>query len=136
MQREVQDLSRRSAERLAPMLDPRFLQDVELIMQGREAEAAEQFGPNGVDIAGLLVAIAALAWTILHDLPLDRRAAVAAAAPAAIDELKRAIKVRLDTAATVTVDIRDRIIDVVVDEAVRGGDDPEPSLVNGVRKVG
>ncbi len=66
-----------------------------------------------IALAGLLVSLASLAWTIYRDLKKD------AAAPSP-DVLARRLRLDADLPEAVTTERRERLIAVIVDEVIAG----------------
>jgi hypothetical protein len=117
------DVARRAAERLAGEIDPRLPIDVEAELHGTTAQPERYLDP--VSVAGLVVSIASLAWTIGKDLRAHKTKPTAAL-------VARRIRITLDAGNTTDLPAatRDRVIDVVIDEALTAlpppHDDPTP----------
>jgi hypothetical protein len=107
----VADASRAAAQRLADEFGPGLAVDVEEALQGRgEARPPGRYH-DLVSLGGLIVSVATLAWTVFNDL----RDKAAEPQPEAV---ARWVRVELETAKSVTLAQRDRIIQVVVSETI------------------
>ena len=114
---EHAELARAAARRLAPELDPGLEMQVErvLAIDDRGSPPAH-FEAVGIDIASLVVSVAALAWPIYRDLKADRERA---RKPAAREAVARNIRLRVELPAGVTPAQRDRVIETVLQELDR-----------------
>ena len=109
-----EDIARRAAGRLAQEIDPALPAVVEgQLRGGGGAEPPVRFlePATTIALAGLLVSLASLAWTIYRDLKKD------AAAPSP-DVLARRLRLDADLPQAVTTERRERLITVVVEEVI------------------
>ncbi|NDU77730.1 hypothetical protein GWI34_34735 [Actinomadura sp. DSM 109109] len=115
----VQQAARGAAERLAPEYGERLRADVEAALHsGDGVTRHERYDP--VAIGGLIVSVATLAWTIYQDhrKKHDERPPV--------QVVIRTVRIELGDGGVprqVDAEQRDRIIQAVVEETVRGLDD-------------
>ena len=111
-------IARSAAQRLAQDADlPLLVPEVERHLQaGDGGQIAERYEPITIALAGLLVSVAGLAWTIYTDL----RKQTPHPDP---EVMKRRIRVEVELPEQVSVADRDRVIAIVVEEtlAERGG---------------
>ena len=114
----VAPIARAAAARLAAAHGPALAVDVEAALARRGPAQPPQRYLDPVSLGSLVVSAATLAWTVYTDLRAKTRSP-------SRDVLARTVRVRLDTADTVDTATRDHIIDVVVDETVQSGQDPE-----------
>lgn len=114
-----EDIARRAAGRLAPEIDPALPAVVEGQLRGGGGGGGA--GPplrflepaTTIALAGLLVSLASLAWTIYRDLKKD------AAAPSP-EVLARRLRLDAELPEAVTTERRARLIAVIVEEVVAG----------------
>jgi hypothetical protein len=71
-----------------------------------------------VSLGSLVVSVATLAWTVYTDLRSKTQSP-------SRDVLARTVRVRLERADTVDAATRDHVIDIVVDETVQTGQNPD-----------
>ncbi len=111
-----EDLARRAAARLAAETDPALPAMVERCLRAGDdaGETNRVFDPaTAFALGSLLVAIAALAWTVYRDLKKET--------PTPSPEvLSRRIRLKVELPAGLTENQRDRQITVVVEELVGG----------------
>jgi hypothetical protein len=108
----VAQAARTAARQLAPELGDQLLGDVEAVLHaGDDAPALERY-LDPISLAGLIVSVASLAWTVSQDL----KAKTNATARAVVERRVR-VKVR-ETDATATPQQQSRIIEVVVTEVM------------------
>jgi hypothetical protein len=105
----VKFTARAAAQRLAPEIDRRIPHQVDALIEAQsDGGQAVQFGADAVEIAGLVVSSAQLAWAILTDLR-QRRVDVT---PQALAD-----RVRQETPDVGASDqVRDQVIAIVVEE--------------------
>lgn len=107
---EAHDIARNAAQRLAVQYGKDLPMAVEKAILGA---APEQFGMIGdaANVAMAIAAYAALAWAIWHDVQSDKKPE-----PEAIH---RELRLKLPATKGLDAATRDRIIVIVVDEAVK-----------------
>jgi hypothetical protein len=107
----VAAVARAAAQRLAPEYGSRLAADVEAALYTRgSSRGPEQYDP--VAIAGVIVAIATLAWTIYRDLRKEK--------PETSSEVaERTLRVELRKYGDDSPD-SDKITEVIITEIVRG----------------
>ncbi len=114
-----EDIARRAARPLAQEIDPALPAVVEGRLRGGGggggAEPPLRFlePATTIALAGLLVSLAGLAWTIYRDLKKD------AAAPSP-DVLARRLRLDTNLPEAVTTERRARVIAVIVEEVIAG----------------
>jgi len=109
MSEVVGEVSRATAQRLVGELGPELALHVEAALDRRRGGSPPQQFFDPVSLGGVVVSAATLAWTIVNDRK-SRAAGVKR------ELVTRRVRVELKTDEGVTVEQRDRIIDVVVDE--------------------
>jgi hypothetical protein len=109
---QVEAIALGTARRLAGEYGPRLETDVEAALYARGRRGVETYDP--VAIAGLVVAIASLAWQIYSDLRRDKP-------DAAPEVVRRTLRHELRRQADITSE-GIRISEVIVDEIVEGAD--------------
>jgi hypothetical protein len=131
--RGAEEVARRAAARLAGEVDPGLPALTErAIAGGGAAEGMRSYDPAlAIALGGFLLSVAQLGWTIYRDLKADReKAAEKADRDRAQDRderrvglgalLARRIRLGMQMPAGVTPERRDRIVEVVVEEILRG----------------
>jgi len=108
-------VARAAAERLAPELGDGLPFDVETALAADHGPGAQRY-LDPISLAGLVVAVASFAWTVYRDL----RATSGEVAP---DVLARTVRVELRATHNADPALRDRIVEVVVEEVTRRGDE-------------
>lgn len=107
----VGQVARAVAEQLAAGHGPALVTEVEAELNARDGRPADRY-VEPVSLASLVVAVAALAWTVYRDL----RKQTPTPSP---DVVARSVRVQLrDSLRTPTAE-RDRIVDIVVSETTR-----------------
>jgi hypothetical protein len=108
----VGDIARATAQRLAPEHGERLQAEVEaaLYTRGTTSEPAQFVDPTA--LAGLIVSIATLAWTIYSDLRKEKPEVAPAVA-------ERELRVELRRFGESGPE-RDRVDEIIVSEIVRG----------------
>lgn len=104
--------ARAAAQRLAAHYGPGLPADLEAALHARGATQRPERYVDPISLAGLIVSITTLAWTVYNDL----RAKTSAPSPAVV---ARTIRVRLNDTSELDAAQRDRIIDIVVEETVQ-----------------
>jgi hypothetical protein len=104
--------ARAAAQRLATHYGPGLPTDVEAALHARGTTQRPQRYVDPVSVAGLIVSVAALAWTVYQDL----RAKTPEPSPAVV---ARTIRVQLKDTGELDPAQRDRIIEIVVEETVQ-----------------
>jgi hypothetical protein len=112
----IAHIARAAAGRLTTDATPSLLPDVERALLARDgSRQPETYVIDPVSLGSLIVAVANLAWTVHQDL----RQRTPKPAP---DVVARTVRVRLRASGATDSPDRDRIIDVVVEEAVRAAE--------------
>jgi hypothetical protein len=104
--------ARKAAEALSGQFDPRLVMDVERELQSGEAGQPPDQYTDPVSLAGFIVSVASLAWTVFRDL----KKKTPSPAPAVV---ARAVRVQVRASSDLAPSERDRIIDAVVEETVK-----------------
>ena len=107
------DIARRAAQRLGLELDRNLPALVEARIQGGGAIAKRYELVTLVALAALVVTVAKYTWDIYRDLKKDAKAAPSA------EVIARTIRLELKGDGSVTIEQRDRVISVVVEEATQ-----------------
>ena len=109
----VDDIARRTAQRLSADLDRNLPAMVEAQLQG--GKPPERFEPLalGIAFAALVVSASKAAWDVYRDLKKDKKAAPAP------DLVARQLRLELKLDGKVSAEQRDKVIAVVVDEIVK-----------------
>ena len=104
--------ARAAAQRLAAEYDPGLLAEMEVALctRGSTYRPAQYLDP--ISLAGLIISVATLAWTIYNDL----RTKTPEPSPAVV---ARTIRVQLGDVGELDPAQRDRIIEIVVEETVQ-----------------
>lgn len=113
--------ARAVAQRLAARYGPGLPADVEAALHTRGSTPRPEQYLDPLSLAGLIVSVATLAWTVYNDLrkktPEPSTAVVA-----------RTIRVQLNDTSGLDPAQRDRIIDIVVEETVQTAKQPRLTL--------
>lgn len=104
--------ARAAAQRLAAHYGLGLPADVEAALHARGTTQRPQRYVDPISVAGLIVSVAALAWTVYQDL----RSKTPEPSPAVV---ARTIRVQLHDTGELDLAQRDRIIEIVVEEAVQ-----------------
>jgi hypothetical protein len=91
-----------------------LIADLEAALHARGAEPARDRYVDPIALGALIVSVAQLAWTVYSD---RRRHGPEPAS----EVLARAVRVELQQSTSVTTEIRDRVIVVVVEETIAAG---------------
>ena len=109
-----EDVARRSAARLSGEIGASLPAVVERELQAGDEEQPAKYEPASlIALAGLLVSIASLAWTIYRDLKKETD-------KPSSEVLGRRVRVSVELPEGVTAEQRDLMIGVVVEEVVEG----------------
>jgi len=108
----IEHSARAAAQRLADQYGPGLPVDVEAALHTRGATQRPERYVDPISIAGLIVSIATLAWTVYNDL----RTKAPEPSPAVV---ARTIRVQLSGTGGLDPAQRDRIIDIVVEKTVQ-----------------
>lgn len=125
MSDQVADVARAVAQRMESEVGSGLSAEVEAALYSRQSPPASTHYADPIALAGLIVSIADLAWTVYTDL--KKRAT----GPAA-EVLARTVRIKLRESSQVTVP--DHIVDVIVTETVRIGADHHVEAVDTVRQ--
>lgn len=101
-----------AALRLAPECGQRIVADVEVALDRRDFSQPPEQYLDPISLAGLIVSVAALAWSVYADLRSRTRRPPA-------DAIERTMRVRLRSTEAIEPSQRDRIVEVVVEETLR-----------------
>jgi hypothetical protein len=109
------------------------------IAGGGAAEGMRSYDPTlAIALGGFLLSVAQLGWTIHRDLKADREKAAEKADRDRLSDraglgalLARRIRLGMQMPAGVTPERRDRIVEVVVEEILRGDAGPEAGGAGG-----
>jgi hypothetical protein len=104
--------ARAAAQRLAAEHGPGLPADVEAALRTQGLSRRPEQYVDPISLAGLIVSVATLAWTIYNDL----RTKTPEPSPAVV---ARTIRVRLSDVGELDSAQRDRIIEIVVEETVQ-----------------
>jgi hypothetical protein len=105
-----EDIARKAATILAAELDPALPAFVEGQLRAGVSESKQYLEPGTtIALAALIVNVAGLAWTIYRDLRKETPTPTAAA-------LKSRVRVQLEEPQGLTLEHRDRIVEVVVEQ--------------------
>ena len=135
-----EEVARRAAARLAGEVDPGLPALTErAIAAGGAAEGMRSYDPAlALGLAGFLLSVAQFGWTIYRDLKADREKAAEKADRDRVQGraglgalLARRIRLGMEAPAGVTPERRDRIVEVVVEEILRGDAGPEAAGAGG-----
>lgn len=111
MEHAISEIARGAARRLSSDLRPGLQTDVEAALHADpDAERPDQF-VDPISLAGLIVSLATLAWTVYTDLHTEKP-------DPSPDTIRRTIRVKLRDSGTGPVD-HDHLVEVVVDETIR-----------------
>lgn len=110
--------ARAAAHALAGELGGQLPGDVEAILRARDDTTIDHYIADPVSLAGLIVSIASLAWTVYRDLKTKTDAP-------ARDVIERRVRITVsDSEIHAPPAQRDRIIEVVVSEIIGGSTEP------------
>jgi hypothetical protein len=138
--RGAEEVARRAAARLAGEVDPGLPALTERVIAGAgAAEGMRSYDPAlAIALGGFLLSVAQLGWTIYRDLKADREKAAEKADRARLSDraglgalLVRRIRLGMEAPAGVTPERRDRIVEVVVEEILRGDEGSEAAGAGG-----
>ena len=110
--------ARRAAARLAESLDSGLPEQVdrELATAADRDEPRKFIDPGtAIGLGSLIVSLASLGWTIYRDLKQS-------GATPTVTSVARRVRVQVGTVQSASIEDRDRIIEVVVEEIVAGGE--------------
>ncbi|MGH3916279.1 MAG: hypothetical protein ACRDTC_23155 [Pseudonocardiaceae bacterium] len=108
----IEHSARAAAQRLATQYGPELPVDVEAALHTRGTTQLPERYVDPISIAGLIVSVATLVWTVYNDL----RTKMPEPSPAVI---ARTIRIQLSDTGGLDPAQRDRIIDIVVEETVQ-----------------
>ena len=112
---EAATLARNAASRLAPEADAALPAYVEAAIDGRKIAGAQYFEPaTTIALAALVVGIAQFAWGVYRDLS-------GSTAKPEPETIARKIRIEVNVPESVSLEQRDRVIAVVLEELVRSG---------------
>jgi len=111
-------IARAATARLAADHGRALTTDVEAALARRGPAQPPERYLDPVSLGSLVVSVATLAWTVYTDLRSKTRSP-------SRDVLARTIRVRLVGADAVDAATRDQVIEVVVDETIRTGQNPD-----------
>ena len=114
----VAPIARAAATRLAADHGRALTVDVEAALARRGPAQPPEWYLDPVSLGSLVVSVATLAWTVYTDLRSKTRSP-------SRDVLVRTVRVRLVGADAVDAATRDQVIEVVVDETIRTGQNPD-----------
>ncbi|MFE1477596.1 hypothetical protein ACFW6N_27580 [Streptomyces cyaneofuscatus] len=119
----IEQGARAAAQRLTTPAYANLAHEVEVALHSRGADRRPGQYTDPVGLAGLIVSIATLAWTVYNDI---RSRNSAAPAP---DTVVRRVRLELDQADTPAPPLapadRDRIIAATVEETLRAAPEPD-----------
>ncbi|MGH3940601.1 MAG: hypothetical protein ACRDTG_18590 [Pseudonocardiaceae bacterium] len=113
----IEHCARAAAQRLAAHYGPALPADVEAALHTRGSTSRPEQYLDPISLAGLIVSVATLAWTVYTDL----RTKTPEPSP---DALTRTIRVQMWDSTELDPAQRDRIIDIVVEETVQAATQP------------
>lgn len=122
------DAARRAAARLAPDFGPDLPVFTERALAGQESIAPRRSYEAGASlaIASILVSLAQFGWQIYRDLKEDREKKEEADRRQMIQVLVRRMRLSLDAPQGLSVQQRDRLLEVVAEEILISGESPWP----------
>lgn len=105
-------IARAAALRLAPECEQRIVADVEAALHKQDLPQPPGQYLDPISLGGLIVGVAALAWSVYADLRRRNRQPPA-------DAIERTMRVRLRSTEAIDPSQRDRIVEIVVEETLR-----------------
>ena len=122
------DAARRAAARLAPDLGSDLPAFTERALAGPESIAPRRSFDSGASlaVAALLVSLAQFGWQIYRDLKEDREKRDEADRRQLLQVLVRRMRLSLNEPPELSVQQRDRLLEVVAEEILISGESPCP----------
>lgn len=122
------DAARRAAARLAPDLGSDLPAYTERALAGQETTVRRRSFDAGASlaVAALLVSLAQFGWQIYRDLKADREKKDEADRRQILQVLVRRMRLSLEEPPGLSVQQRDRLIEVVAEEILISGEPPCP----------
>ena len=122
------EAARRAAARLAPDLGSDLPAYTERALAGQESTVRRRSFDAGVSlaVAALLVSLAQFGWQIYRDLKEDREKREEADRRQMVPVLVRRMRLSLDAPQGLSVQQRDRLLEVVAEEILITGEPPWP----------
>jgi ferric-dicitrate binding protein FerR (iron transport regulator) len=122
------DAARRAAARLAPDLGSDLPALTERALAGQERTAPRRSYDAGASlaVAALLVSLAQFGWQIYRDLKEDREKREETDRRQTLQVLIRRMRLSLDAPQGLSVQQRDRLLEVVAEEILISGEPPCP----------
>ncbi|MET9091768.1 hypothetical protein ABZX72_06755 [Streptomyces cyaneofuscatus] len=121
----IEQGARAAAQRLTTTAYANLTHEVEVALHSRGADRRPGQYTDPVALAGLIVSIATLAWTVFNDIR-SRNSAAPVPTP---DTVVRRVRLELDQADTPAPPLapadRDRIIAATVEETLRAAPEPD-----------
>ncbi|MFF3992694.1 hypothetical protein ACFYX8_05195 [Streptomyces cyaneofuscatus] len=126
----IEQGARAAAQRLTTTAYANLTHEVEVALHNRGADRRPGQYTDPVALAGLIVSVATLAWTVFNDIRSRNSAAAPAPTP---DTVARRVRLELDQADAPAPPLapadRDRIIATTVEETLRAASESDPDLV-------